>query len=295
MAAPLSTWRSIGWNAITLSCPMEWEAIVSGDTHLLFEKDFQPVLELRWHEEKRHNKRSIDATLLKIAGETGLPILDLLPPHWNKLSKTYAVKLLTGNDTQEVTAAILICKSCGTTLLLYFFCPPSTKNQSEIAQFLSSICCHTENNTPNKLWAVQDFRIRIPTSFRLTGHNFGAGLTRISFTDSDSSLNMHLCRLAGASQRLKASSMATLLNLLGDVALEEEEVLHLENTVSHCSTPSLVQQIRIRLKRKQPFHQIILRHHPEQDRLSGLFFFDKKPIPEETTQPILESYEIVSL
>ena len=275
----MKIWQDIGWNSIRLSCPGEWETIISGNTHLLFEKDFQPLFELRWQEEKRHGKKSIDATLHKIAEETGLLVQDSLPPHWKKLQETYALKLLADNETRELTAAILICKECGTTLLLYFFYDLATKHHRDLTQVISSISCHDKKDSETSLWAIQDFRILLPKRFILTGHNFGAGLTRISFIDSG--LTMHLCRLAGAEQRLKTASMTTLLNLLGDLDIKEDEIMHMENSVNHCSYPSIFQQILSRLKRKPPFHWVILRHHPEHDRISGLFFFDKKPISEE--------------
>lgn len=50
-----------------------------------------------------------------------------------------------------------------------------------------------------------------------------------------------------------------------------------------------------RLKRKAPFHWMILRHHPELDRLSGLFFFDKKPFSKKNISSILNSYELFPL
>jgi hypothetical protein len=289
----MDTFQNIGWNSIRLSCPADWEAIISGDTHLLFEKDFQPLFELRWKKEKKHSKKSIDGTLQKIAEETGLPELQSLPPHWKKLKETYALKLLTDNKTGEPSAAILICKECGTTLLLYCFYDPSTKHQWDLARVISSIRCHDKKDSETYFWAIQDFKILLPKNFVLTGHNFGAGLTRISFVDSG--LTMHLCRLAGASQRLQESSMTTLINMLGDLDIKEDEILHQENSASHSSYPSIFQQIRSRLKRKSPFHWVSLRHHPEHDRLSGLFFFDKKPIPEKLIETISESYEIFSL
>jgi len=289
----MDSWQHIGWNSIRISCPAEWEIIISGATHLLFEKDFQPLFELRWQEEKRHGKKSIDATLRKIAEETGLLVLDSLPPHWKKLQETYALKLLADNETRDLTAAILICKECGTTLLLYFFYDLATKHHRDLTQVIASISCHDEKDSETSLWAIQDFRVLLPKRFVMTGHNFGAGLTRISFIDS--SLTMHLCRLAGSEQRLETSSMTTLMNLLGDLDIKEDEITHLENSISHCSHPSTFQQIRSRLKRKPPFHWVILRHHPEYDRISGLFFFDKKLIPEELITTIIESYEIFSL
>ncbi len=293
MTGTSDTWRNIGWNTITLSCPARWEAIISGKTHLLFEENFRPVFELRWQEEKRHTQKSINATLRKIAADTGLLVQDSLPPHWIKLREKYAIRLLADTDSEELKAAILICKECGTTLLLTFFYDLATKHHWDLIRVLSSISCHEKNNTEKILWAIQDFQILLPRSFTLSGHNFGAGLTRLSFIDSG--LTMHLCRLAGASQRLQTSSMLTLMNLLGDLNIPEEEIQPLESSVSHCSHPSILQQIRSRIKRKPPFHWVILRHHPEHDRLSGLFFFDKKPIPDKMITTILDSYEIFSL
>ena len=289
----MDTWQTIGWNSISLSCPPEWETIVTGDTHLLFEKDFQPVFELRWQKEKKQKKKSIEASLNKIAEETGLLVQDSLPPHWKKLKETYALKLLADNDSRELKAAILICKECETTLLLYFFYDLATKHHVDLTKVLSSISCHNDVDVENFQWAVQDFRILLPKRFNLSGHNFGAGLTRISFTDS--TLTMHLCRLAGASQRLQESPLTTLMTLLGDLDIDEQEILQQELSVSHCSYPSIFRQIRFRVKRKAPFHWASLRHHPEHDRLSGLFFFDKKPISEELIQTIMDSYEIFTL
>jgi len=289
----MATWQKIGWNNISLSCPKEWETIVTGETHLLFEKNFQPVFELRWQTEKKQKNKSIQASLNKIAEETGLLVHDSLPPHWKKLEKTYALKLLADNDSRELKAAILICKECGTTLLLYFFYDLATKHHWDLTKVLSSISCHEDVDAENFQWLIQDFRFLLPKRFSLNGHNFGAGLTRISFTDS--SLTIHLCRLAGATQRLQESSLPTLLTLLGDLEIDEQEILQQEFSANHCSYPSIFQQIRSRIKRKAPFHWANLRHHPEHDRISGLFFFDKKPISEELIQTIMDSYEIFSL
>lgn len=289
----MDTLRRIGWNSVCLSCPADWEGIVSGDTHLLFEKDFHPVFELRWERAAKRNSDSIKTTLTHIAKESGLSECNTLPPHWKALQKTYAVKLLANNDSGDPCAAILICKECGTTLLLYFFTDFIVKHHWELSRLLSSIECHDLAENKTCLWTIQDFQIHLPKTFQLTGYNFGAGLTRISFAYSG--LTMHLCRLAGASHQLQKTSMSKLLNVLGDIDIDEEQIQHKEDSVSHSSTPSIFHQIRCRLKRKLPFHRVTLRHHPEHDRLSGLFFFDKKPISSELTQTITESYEILPL
>ncbi len=285
--------RDISWNGIRLRYPKRWEASISAATHILFEDDFHPVLEVRWQKKEKKDRQSNAARLQKIATESGLDTLDVLPPHWKKLSRQYALKLLGCKDSKTAKAAILLCKECGCTILLYFFDIADNHLQPAINSLLPSIRCHDSTGSETSLWAVQDFQITLPKSFILSGHNFGAGLTRLSFTDSG--LTMHLCRLAGAAERLRSSSMCDLINLLGDLNISEEELSISGDILSHSASPSILQQIRIRLKRKLPFHRVSLRHHPESDRLTGLFFFDKKPIPEDLNNTILNSYEICPL
>ena len=105
---------------------------------------------------------------------------------------------------------------------------------------------------------------------------------------------MHLCRLTSAEQRLREASLAEIMTALGDVSIKDEEIIREKYIVSHVSHPSMYKQILCRLRRNAPFHWMILRHHPEIDRLSGLFFFDKKPFPEQMTSSILDSYELFS-
>lgn len=289
-ATPL---RELSWNGIRLRYPNRWEASISAATHILFEDDFHPVLEVRWQKKEKKERQSDTAKLQKIAKESGLETLELLPPHWKKLNKQYGLKLLGDRGGAEAKAAILLCKECGCTILLYFFDSISNRYQSALNCLLSSIRCHDSTGSKTSLWAVQDFQVTLPKTFVLSGHNFGAGLTRLSFTDSG--LTMHLCRLAGASERLRSASMCDLINLLGDLNISKEELNISGNTQSHNASPSILQQIRMRLKRKLPFHRVSLRHHPESDRLTGLFFFDKKPIPEDLSNTILNSYEISPL
>ena len=293
MSSATDSKQTIGWNGITLRCPGQWETTISEVKHLVFEEDFKPVFELRWQQEKRHNTRSIKATLQKIAEETGLLILNALPPHWQTLEERYGLKLLADPKSKELKAAVMICKECGTTLLLYFFQNPALRHRLELRQVIESISCHKQNKKDLTLWSIQDFKILLPDNFILSGYNFGAGLTRLSFINSG--MTMHLCRLAGASQRLEKESMLNLMNLLGDLEIGEEDAQYLKESVIHHSSPSIFQQIRSRVKRKAPFHHVILRHHPEYDRLSGLFFFDKKPIPETLSRSIIKSYEIFAL
>jgi len=284
--------RTIGWNRITLRCPEQWDTIISGDTHLLFEEDFKPVLEIRWQRKEKHTKQAAGSVLRTLARESELQVMDSLPVSWEQLQATFNIKLLRAPGRREPKAALLTCNTCETTFLLYFFDDYATRHNRKLTEVISSIRCH-RHKEQEILWSLQDFRVFLPASFTLASHSFAAGLTRLTFTDR--SLTMHLCRLASASQRMQKSTLTTLMTLLGDIVIPEEEILMTERSVSHCSYPSITTQILSRFKRKSPFHYVVLRHHPKFDRLSGLFFFDKKPLPEELLTTILNSYEIFSL
>ncbi len=286
-------WQTISWNAIRLERPADWEPIVSGKTHILFEQEFRPVFELRWQRPGKRSRESMDAALARIARESGLPELTPIPPHWKKYSDKYAIKLLAADEGDIPKAAIFICRECKSTLLFYFFKELTGRLHQDMLQLISSIRCHQESAESGVLWKIQDFQVSTPEYFSLSGYNFGAGLTRLSFVHKG--FTMHLCRLAGAGQRLRDSSLLNLLNLLGDLNIHEDSARYRENEVSHRSYPSITQQIRCRIRRESPFHWAVLRHHPELDRISGLFFFDKKPIPENLVSSMEESYEIFPL
>jgi hypothetical protein len=198
------------------------------------------------------------------------------------------VHLLLKATDEDPSAALLCCRTCGATILINFFktLPAAHPN---VTQLLSTLCCH-DCTDKKVLWAVQDFKLTLSDSYQLTGYNFGAGLTRLSFQKG--TLILHICRLAPASQRLQKMDLAELLMVLGDIVVPKETITQTENLASHASHPPIYKQILSRMKRKLPFHEMQLRHHPEYDRLTGVFIFDKKPIPMESMPSILKHYEI---
>jgi len=285
---PPASWKEIGWNGLQLHCPQAWDVIVSGDHHLLFEHEFKPVLELRWHSREKDTADSTKTILRNLQKDSGLFPAKSLPASWQPLTDRYSIYLLLDGKNKRSRAALLVCKECGNSLLFYFF-ESLAATDTEITNLFESLCCHGRNKTKT-LWAIQDFHFLLANDYQLESYNFGAGLTRISFTKK--SLILHLCRLAPASQRLQATSLSNLLQILGDVEIPEQEIEKKENMVSHSRHPSIYKQILHRFKRKLPFHEMFLRHHPECDRLTGVFLLDKKPIPKNCAEEILASYEI---
>lgn len=281
-------WKEIGWNDLCFQCPQTWDVIVSGDHHLLFEEDFRPVLELRWHTSQGSIENSTKKILGNLRKDSDLIPAKSLPTSWENLTNLYNVYLLLHGKTKDSRAALLIGKECGTSLLFYFF-PALLSTHTDITTLFNSLCCHKKKGE-KRVWAIQDFRFLLPDRYQLDTYNFGAGLTRISFTHK--SLSLHICRLAPASQRLQATTLVQLLMILGDIEVDKTEIVQTENMVSHSSHPPIHKQILTRFKRKLPFHEMTLRHHQESDRLTGVFLLDKKPIPANSADEILHSYEI---
>lgn len=286
----INTWRTIGWNGLTLSCPEKWETIVSGKRHLLFEENFEPIFELRWQRNDSSN-RPADAILRNLHKEAGLCRQGNVSSAWQQLAKVYEIIPLATEQSGEKKGALLTCRHCKTSHLLYFF-PPHAIDHPQLQQALSSLNCHAPKEE-EVFWSVQDFRILLPGRFQLSSYSFAAGLTRLTFMASG--LTMHLCRLAQASHRLQTTSLPDLMILLSGISVPRGEITQQSHLVCHSNTPSISRQILTRLKRRPSFHRMILRHHPEHDRLTGLFFEDTKPIPEKQANTILNSYEIFSL
>ena len=284
--APL---KETAWNGVRLQCPANWDVIVRGDSHLLFEHNFTPYLELRWPDNDSGTTHSARKLLDNLKQQSGLLPTDSIPPSWKKISTQYDIHLLLGEAKEQPQAALLICKTCKKVLLFYFFAPlPAAHNT--IAALLSSLQCHPHKQEKT-VWAIQDVRFILPGDCSLSSYTFEAGLTRITF--SSGSRILHVCRLAPASHRLQSADLGQLLIILGDISVNRDDIVEHSEMASHSSHPSISKQLLSRFKRKLPFHEMYLRHHQDCDRLTGLFILDKKPIAKTYAEHILNNYEII--
>ena len=288
---PDSLLQETAWNGVRLQCPANWDVIVRGDSHLLFEHNFTPYLELRWPDTDSGKTHSARKLLDNLKQQTGLFPARSIPPGWKKVRTQYDIHLLLQETKETPQAALLICKTCKKVLLFYFF-PPLPADHNTITTLFDSLQCHPHEGGET-VWAIQDIRFTLPEKCALSSYTFDAGLTRITF--SSGSRIIHLCRLAPASHRLQSADLGQLLIRLGDLPLEIENIEQDSKLASHSSHPSIFKQVLSRLKRKLPFHEMYLRHHQDCDRLTGLFILDKKPIPKTYAEHILNHYEIIQL
>ncbi|PHR27099.1 MAG: hypothetical protein COA36_10040 [Desulfotalea sp.] len=279
---------TIGWNGIRLAVPAHWETIVSGPSHLIFEDDFNPVFQIRWKKigplspQKWQEKCDLWWQQLGVAASTVK-----LPSELNKLTDKFShTRYYQGKQAME-SGGICYCDHCET---LFFFQQLSADSNlwKMTEDLLCQLSCHGATDT---LWQIQDFSLTTPGQYSLTGYTFKTGLTRLSF--SAANYDLHICRLAQASNRLSTQSLEDIhLGLAGtkDLQLDENK-----NKTLSCGTraPSLTRQLLLRLRREKPFIESRLWLLEDSDRLLACIAYSKRPIPTNDLNLCYETFKIV--
>lgn len=284
-----SSIRKVGWNGLQLDVPSSWEVIVSDKKHLLFERDLEPVLELKWQNlpPKKQDKQ-IQRIQQGLQNEFGDQSSINNKGKWKKLFNTFNVTPCSWKEHSNVFILLLDCPACNTVLLCRFL-SFSKQSEQEIVSAIQSIVCHHEEE--KELWSVLDFSIQLPTKLKLKTYSVAAGFTRISFEEKGQ--DIHICRLAPASHRLQSESMENILTTLVSREKYKATIINEDNYVESFTDPSIFSQIMRRLKREKPFQYGRLWHIEESNRLLGLSVESIRPIPSELVKEIYSSYEIL--
>ncbi len=287
LAGPDRDKRLIAWNGVQLRIPSDWDTRVSGQRHLVFEKDFQPQLQIRWEKSVHQPPSYLHERLSQFAGPRGSIISeDCFPLELRKFKNNFG-EVLCYQEESMVKGGICLCEDCH-TLILFQLLSADPSLLQEVSDCLTTLSCH---NHLESLWSIQDFSLTLPHSFILKDYTFGAGLTRLSFSSSD--LFLQTCRLAPADTRLTGQSLATILTTLTD-ATDLEIVTGIDN--NSCSghrSPNILKQILFRLRRDKPFIISKIWHDSVNNRLLTVVLSSKRPIPQTTIQKICSRYEIV--
>jgi len=284
--------RHIAWNGIHIDIPSVWDARVLGQRHLIFEKDFQPQLQIRWEKSARRHARAFEKGATRYSAQMGsLVPQDRFPEALHQVRTNFDRILCYQNETGMVTGGICQCAACH-ALLLFQLLTDDVAVLTETAASLSTVLCHDQaENKGESLWRIQDFALAVPVPFVMQDYTFGAGLTRLSFKSKD--LSLQTCKLGPADTRLNQQSLAEiLLTLTGGSGLELADG---EDDIS-CTgerNPSILKQIFFRLRREKPFLSTKIRHDTDNNRLLAVILSSTRPIPLTTTEDICRKYEIV--
>lgn len=281
--------RTLGWNGLQLTIPSGCDDIVSGNRHLVIERDFQPVIEIRWETpEGKKRPATIQSVIRQIQRANPDTCREVPPPQgFTEFVRLKSVHCLQNGESGF--SLIWFCSACQTLLLCRIYQHP-TVSLSEIAGILFSIECHQEQHQ-SRLWQVQDFRLELPAGYQLSSFRFQAGLSRLLFSCKEGRLLA--CRMAPASDRLQHAGLPDLLCSLHE-QLSPQQVEYIDKNTVQCATkPPLAGQILLRLKRKKAFCTGFLHHDELNNRILALIMESNKPIMPETLGELFLKYEII--
>lgn len=289
-AKPGQANRLIGWNGLQLHIPRDWEVGVSGPRHLVFEKDFQPQLQIRWEKPAQSNPRALHQRATHFASRMGSIIEnDNFPPAWRHLRDVFRLVICYEGAGGMLEGGIFLCTD--TLVLFQLFLPDRASDRAlftEIGDCLATIACrnHLEN-----LWRLQDFSLILPVSYKLQDYTFAAGLTRMSFINGN--LFMQTCKLGPADSRLAQQSLQEILITLADTADLETATGEDNTSCEGYRSPTISKQILLRLRREKSFIRAKIWHAVAGNRLLAVVLFSNRPIAQTTIDDICRQYEII--
>ncbi len=283
------TVRQIGWNGIRLATHRSWETHLGGQNHLIFEKDFTPLLEIRWQKAVKKNASRSKAILKRIQKADNTLHKKKLPPEWSFLKDNYNVTCYGRLQNLPFETGVCVCKHCQTILL--FKLTNQTKESAQLLKnCLKTISCHRVADEM-ELWSLQDFQLWLPPDYSLIDYSLVPGLTRISF--SHKKIILHTCKLAPADTRLASQPLGEILRSLTGIPSLQVQTSSEDKVCDGWRTPTIPKQISLRFQRKKPFVQAKIRHDIASNRLLAVVLESIRPIPSETSQTISDNYEII--
>ena len=279
----------VGWNGIRLTTHSSWETHIGGRNHLIFEKDFTPLMEVRWQKAVKKNNPNSKAILKRIQKADGTLHKKKLPPGWSFLEDNYHVTCYGRLQHLPFDTGVSVCKHCQ-TILLFKLSNQTEESAQLLKNCLRTISCHKAEGE-RELWALQDFQLWLPQRYSLIDYSLVAGLSRISF--SHKRIILHTCKLAPADSRLTSQPLEEILRSLTDIPNLQVQISDESKICDGWRTPTIGRQIALRFQRKKPFVQAKIRHDISSNRLLAVVLESIRPIPPQTSQIISDNYEIV--
>lgn len=280
--------KLIAWNGLRIEIPTDWDARISGHRQLVFEKDFQPQLQIRWEMTKQRTISKYEEITEQFAEQLGAKVIaDVAPGTFAKLKKSFGSTYFFQTANKLITGGTFLDPA---EQALFFF---QLFNSEPVLWQESDNCLASLQfqGTSETLWRIQDFSLTTPVSFILTDYTFGAGLSRLSFNDNN--LYLQTCKLGPADVRLDRQSIQEIfLTLTGtkDIQIKVKENDHV--CEGH-RNPNILGQLFLRLRREKPFQSARLWHDVPNNRLLAVVLSSNRPIPLATTQNICSKYEII--
>jgi len=281
--------RHISWNGLALYIPRSWEVRAAGNQHLIFERSFQAVLEIRWQKTAKTSERFFTSARDQYSTLTGTKLTLKKTPAAVKEALTEFDMQCCGVDKVGIVLVLLLHRPSGTQIMVQLH---AVDDRDKLWSTLASISC-PDLEREEVTWKIQDFQVDIPPAYRLTRFTMEAGLSALYFENSSSQLQ--ICRMAPADLRLHASSLEDIFSTL--LGLPSREAMFYEDggRLVYKRTPSILQQIGLRLRRQKPFIAAAFWHNQQANRLQGVFQHTIHPTSADVHSSICASYEIIPI
>lgn len=280
----------IRWNGLHLEIPEYWDVIVKDARHLILERDFKPILELRWQPVgSSKSSNAVEHIVSHFSSEAERhpepELSDLLPAN---LASRFTVQSFDLDPSAKGSVMLLTCSGCATLILVRIYADSRT-GVVEIPTILESLDCHP-TSSELALWQIQDFRFRLPDGFNLETSSFRFGITTLLFRSVSSELE--LCRLAPASQHLQQNQFSALFHAFSS-AQPEKQMAADPSTLKYTYTPKMIEYLWSRVRRKKVHQSASFVHFPLHDRILGYSIRSNRPIKSEIESMLEESYGII--
>jgi hypothetical protein len=247
-----------------------------GHTHLIFEKEFHQLLEIRWHPPKNRRSTSVYSLFKRLEKKNSTIIEKPVPEKLFPLEKQYKILCYGRERTTGIEGGILFCRTCDKLILFYL--GRKNRGYSDTLTCLCSLTCHSLQGKP-QLWSFQGSDLLLSPTYTLRQFSFKPGFNCLSFKNKE--LILHCSRLSPADMRLESRSPAEILSVLSGLFLNEIENNQPELSWQGYRSPSIWRQFLSRLKRKKPFLRGKIMHDPANNIMFVMVAESTRPIPPE--------------
>ena len=283
--------QQVSWNSLHCTIPGSWQTIVKNHSHLIFEQNLSPLLEIRWNRPTRKTspEKQVHTVFNRLQKESGGTLIPLpQPAFFEKLKHNYQTTFFGHINREKPNGALIVCRRCNLLILANFFINSSSVEET-LSMFFDKLDCHSYLEG-NRLWKIQDCSFMLPANFSLDSFSFSFGLSKISFKNKTTRL--HLCRLAPASEHLDKTSFTELFSTFSNS--KSADHVSVKNSIllfSH--NPRLREKYIAYLTRKKPYKWAVFNHFKNNDRILGAFAESSAPLAQTCIDTIRSSYTIV--
>ena len=279
--------KEVVWNGMRMLVPAGWHPAIVLDSSLVFEKDYSPVLAIKWQELKRATAlEDLFPSLQKSSSGCRFLPSDL-PLDWKKALLRFAPKGFTWeHHHNRGNGALLLCQESSRVIVLQTYSHQDSTSRP-ILDFLHSLEDHSPQ--PAWDWAIFDIKARLPREAALSFHEFLPG--RFTLTFAHGSDRCSLLRFKPAATLLKRHSLQDFgTQLAGSTAL-------LPSNAPHCAdwilAPGSTSRIRAFFRRKPEITRLGLRHIEECNAILGVRTEGRRPMEQSLYDDIVAHFTIV--